>query len=386
MPPPFPEVGVCAFLARFRTELLSHEVESGILLEWSDGVTEQTPARTGTPVSPMPLSLRWRAVPALPGHCRRPGAAGLGRPLPLPSRHLRTHPLRPVPPDQVYPRWAARSCVSPTLVLAKLCASLWAHSRRQAEDIGNRWVAALLAAARRDFGLADHTGFTHCADPSMEYRELLLLKAWDGFLRGPSGIIERAAAVVCNTAAAATTAPDGGEPNVLDPPAPFSQEWLLLRLLPLLVPAEAVKGNYERLVKAISPPSVVSALARRWQPPSPLPHILTAPPCIDMLLENLPEVDSCVAEECVEAVFRLVCLAARAVVDEIVAPSVLAQGLKVLARCLSRCRSNGVALPFLYAVDAQWLITLLCDCEAKDAAMQPVLLPLLQDLLCNASR
>jgi hypothetical protein len=333
--------------------------------------------------SPRTLSLRsvrWRL-------------AGRAGPLP-PAGHspysldFRAHtpPLCHIPLDQVHPRWAARSCVSPTLVLAKLCASLWTHSRRQAEDIGNRWVAALLAAARRDFGSVDHAGFTHRADLSTEYCEQQLLKAWDGFLRGPSGIIERAAAVACDTAEAATTAPDGGEPDVLDPPPPFSQEWLLLRLLPLLVPAEAAKGNYERLVKVISPPSVVSAFARRWQPPAPLPHVLTAPSCIDVLLENLPEVDGCVAEECVEAVFRLVCLAAKAAVDEIVAPGVLAQGLEVLVRCLSRCRSNGVALPFLYVVDAPSLITLLCDCEAKDATMQPDLLPLLQDLLCNASR
>jgi hypothetical protein len=292
-------------------------------------------------------------------------------------------------------------------VLTKLCASLSASPPHagMAGELGARWAAALVDAARRDFGVVAHpVSVSRSASLSPDHRALLL-SAWAAFLGGPSSIIDRAppAASAAAAAAAAAAVRGGGEPDASGPPPPpppFSQEWLLSCLLPLLTPSEAAGGNYVRLVvepKGVSPPSVVAALVRAWPaagpaPGSPLPHVLTALPCVRALLDSLPGVDGGVAEECVRAVFELVRRAAQAALAAVggsrgtVARGALAQGVEVLVDCLGRCRSNAVALPFLDSVDALELVMLLCDCVAADAVAHPDLLPLLRDLLSNVSR
>jgi hypothetical protein len=225
----------------------------------------------------------------------------------------------------------------------------------------------------------------------------LLLAAWNSYIVGLTGILDKAPSSV---------------DRAYQSPPPLSQEWMLATLLPLLTPAKAASGNYAKLVldpKGVSPLTLATVQLEAWPAgrgthsgagaagdssqaaAAPLPYVLTALPCLRAVMDSLPGCDSGVVEEFVRALFNLVCRAAQAAVAttdasmQAVGRQALSGAVEALVDCLSICRSNAVALPFLDSTDALELLTLMCDSVGCSAAPAEELLPLLRDFLSNVT-
>ncbi len=351
---------------RFKTEVSGRDVVAGFQLTWRDGVTEET---------------------------RGTGA-------------------RELPP--VRRRWHDRRQASPFSVLASMARAFVLNGQAdQAVDLGDRWTAAVAEVARLDFGVDSHTKPANRFGSLGTAQRALLLQAWQLFVCAPSGLLDRALPV------AMSGLHDSPAPTIV---IPFTQEWLLVRLMTLLTPGKCEELNFTALcceARGVSPVSIACATLKAWQQAllgghatvGEPPFLLTSGDCLRALRSSLSASDASVTEDLVRTMFE----AFKYVADKSAAsrgmeaasaagagsgvvggpagaPTGPRHGTSTLSLCrealvelLSDCRANGTPLPFLDGVDAREFVGVVAKCVVAGMATSAHVLPLLQDLMSSVN-
>jgi hypothetical protein len=303
-------------------------------------------------------------------------------------------------------RWQDRRQASPLTVLASMVRTYVNGDRgASASKLGMQWLALFSESARQDFGSASHSlPASKFASLSTTHRGLLL-QAWQSFVCGPSGVLDRA------LPASRAGARQGELLGV-----PFTLEWFLAHLMPLLTPTRSEELNCAALVseaRGVSAVSIASSTLLSWLhllrggqvDARKAPFVLTSGDCLQALRGSLSACDATVTEELLRTLLEAFQLAAKHSVSSSVGAgsglvgggsslgagsvdddvSTLTLCREALLELLSDSRANGTPLPFLDNIDAREVVGVLGACVVAGVMTPAEVLPLLQDLMSSVN-